>query len=217
MRIPPRPGPGWAFNAPPGWPPTPKGWEPDEGWGGPDPDWPEPPPYWNWWARDEADPDPATEQATTSHSPAGSPTDASSSTVPEIWKYLLVGTGALATLVALAFAATSESNPVEPGSTSVSEQEARPNPDATVVMDKKFEPATTKTEIVWVDGDCVVLSSWGNCYQRNRRAVHQRVPVPERYILVIQQRGKPRRLQVDAFSYERCAPGDEWPLCRDQD
>ncbi|MFC0864028.1 hypothetical protein ACFHYQ_17165 [Sphaerimonospora cavernae] len=55
MSIPPRPGPDWRFNAPPGWPSPPDGWAPTAAWAGPEDDWPEAPPYWKWWVRDPTD------------------------------------------------------------------------------------------------------------------------------------------------------------------
>ncbi|MFI7534906.1 hypothetical protein [Streptosporangium sp. NPDC049376] len=63
MRIPPRPGPTWQFNPPPGWPPVLDDWEPTEAWGGPEEDWPPAPPYWNWWIVPESVPR-VTESAT---------------------------------------------------------------------------------------------------------------------------------------------------------
>ncbi|MEV7804670.1 hypothetical protein AB0O28_17155 [Microbispora sp. NPDC088329] len=64
MAIPPRPGPGWRFNAPPGWPSPPENWVPTAAWSGPEDDWPEAPPYWIWWVKDPA-------AATEAEAPAG--------------------------------------------------------------------------------------------------------------------------------------------------
>ncbi|MEV0827986.1 hypothetical protein [Nonomuraea rubra] len=121
-------------------------------------------------------------------------------------------------LVAGALAVASATGPRE--ATPASEETStttNDDPNITVVVDKEFQPATTRVEIDYVDGECLTLSSWGNCYQRRRVPVNRRVPVPERYYLVIKKGTTGQsRIAVDAFSYQSCAPGDEWPACRDE-
>lgn len=71
LSIPPHPGPGWRFNAPPGWPAPPDGWVPTAVWAGPEDDWPEAPPYWLWWIRDN--PGPAASQVNAVAKPTAPP------------------------------------------------------------------------------------------------------------------------------------------------
>lgn len=218
MKIPPRPGPGWRFNPPPEWPPVPDGWEPTEGWGGPDPSWPPAPPYWSWWLEDSGNPAP------TSLVPGAGPAAPVRASRWSVLRPALIGAGVgalILTVVVAVFGDEMSGTSVRVrDSTTVDRQVGTTDrgPDAAVVVDKNFQPATTRTETVWVEGDCLTVTSWGNCFQRKRVPVHQRVPVPERYFLVIQKgtAGK-SRTEVDAFSYQRCAPGDEWPACRDRD
>ncbi|WP_143022045.1 hypothetical protein [Nonomuraea maritima] len=132
-----------------------------------------------------------------------------------------IGAGMAAVLVAvllagvLAMASATKSREATSAGEEVSAT-MNDDPNITVVVDKDFQPATTRTEIVYVDGECLTLSSWGNCYQRRQVPVHQRVPVPEQYYLVIRKGTTGQsRMVVDAFSYRSCAPGDEWPACRD--
>lgn len=227
MKIPPRPGPGWRFNAPPGWPPVPDGWEPTEGWGGPDPSWPPAPPYWSWWLEDSENPAPTS--LVSGVGPVSQPQVATPVKAPRwsVLKPALIGAGVGALLLTVVVAVFGgglgemSGTSVRVGDSTTLESETRTpdrDPNATVVVDKNFQPATTRTETVWVEGDCLTVTSWGNCFQRKRVPVHQRVPVPERYFLVIQKgtAGK-SRTEVDAFSYQKCAPGDEWPACRDGD
>lgn len=194
----------------------PDGWEPTEGWGGPDPSWPPAPPYWSWWLEDPEYPAPAPPV------PGIGPQLASSEKAPQwsVLKPALIGASIGAVLLTVGIAVFSGGLGEMSGTNvRVGDDETRTNPapNATVVVDKQYQPATMRTETVWVDGDCLTVSSWGNCYQRKRVPVHHRVPVPERYFLVIQKgtAGK-TRTEVDAFSYQRCAPGDEWPACRDR-
>jgi hypothetical protein len=228
MRIPPRPGPGWTFNAPPDWPPSPQGWEPTEGWGGPDSSWPPAPPYWSWWIEPLAgiamsgrgSAEAATELAPSANvssliSRFGAPFSAPDpGRVP---KWAFAGIPIALGIAAMAFALNMPANSAPTSDSEVIDDPSKPGPNATVVVDKDFTPATTRTETDWVDGDCTIVTSWGNCYSRRKVPVHHRVPVSERYFLSIRRgdSAATTRTQVDAYTYQNCAPGDAWPTCRD--